>query len=102
MATKAQRISREWYQAYCSAMLETDLSKLFESVQCARHAIQSRLAELSVSRTGNNSETTELERALRFLNMLVNCSLAETGATPMLPIKNSLPAASHAMATAAQ
>ena len=71
---KAKIAHREWYQAYCAAMLETDVAKVVASVESARQAIQRRAVELNVGRSGNKLESLELDRALRFLTMLVNCS----------------------------
>ena len=77
MVTKAKSTNQEWYRAYCSAMLETDINKIFESVESARKAIQERARELSQSLSGSHHENTELDRATRFLTMLVNCSQTE-------------------------
>jgi hypothetical protein len=73
MVVKAKIANREWYQAYCDAMLEQDVDKMFVSVDAARRAIQKRAKELS-GLASSNFESKELDRALRFLNMLVNCS----------------------------
>jgi hypothetical protein len=70
---KAKIAHREWYQAYCAAMLEQDVDKVIVNVESARKAIQKRAKELG--RTGGNLESVELDRALRFLTMLVNCSM---------------------------
>lgn len=74
MVMKTKIANREWYQAYCAAMLETDVEKIIANVESARQAIQRRAVELSVGRPGNKLESLELDRALRFLSMLVNCS----------------------------
>ena len=73
MVMKAKIINREWYQAYCAAMLETDVEKIILNVESARQAIQKRAKELSGP--ANKYESLELDRALRFLTMLVNCSM---------------------------
>jgi hypothetical protein len=70
---KTKIADREWYQAYCAAMLETDVDKMIASVESARQAIQRRTRELG--RSGSNFESLELDRAMRFLTMLVNCSM---------------------------
>lgn len=75
MVVRTKITNREWYQAYCAAMLEPDANKVTASVESARMAIQKRATELSVGRIGSNHESTELDRALRFLTMLVNCSI---------------------------
>ncbi len=74
MVVKAKIANREWYQAYCAAMLETDMDKVFASVESARRAIQTRAKELGVGLANSNHESKELDRALRFLTMLVNCA----------------------------
>jgi hypothetical protein len=74
MVMKAKLAHREWYQAYCAAMLETDTEKVCASVESARWAIQKRAKELS-GLASSNLESKELDRALRFLTMLVNCSM---------------------------
>ena len=72
---EGQITNREWYQAYCAAMLESDVNKVITSVESARKAIQKRAKELNMGRAGSNHESVELDRALRFLTMLVNCSM---------------------------
>ncbi len=77
MVVKAKIASREWYQAYCAAMLESDVEKILANVESARNAIQKRAKELSQGFAGSNHESKELDRAMRFLNMLMNCSKSE-------------------------
>ena len=95
MVVKAKIANREWYQAYCAAMLETDMDKVFASVESARRAIQTRAKELGGGLANSNHESKELDRALRFLTMLVNCAAPaqSPGFTPTnLPIAaQSLP-----------
>ena len=74
MVVKTKTANREWYQAYCAAMLETDMDKLFASVESARRAIQKRAKELGGGLANSTHESKELDRALRFLTMLVNCA----------------------------
>jgi len=73
MVVKTKIAHLEWYQAYCAAMLEPDLEKMCASVESARSAIQKRAKELS-GPASSNLENKELDRALRFLTMLVKCS----------------------------
>ena len=73
MVMKAKITNHEWYQAYCAAMLESDVEKMIASVESARQAIQKRARELD---RGSNLESLELDRAQRFLTMLVNCSVS--------------------------
>ena len=79
MVTKVKATSQEWHRAYCSAMLETDINKICEAVESARKAIQERAGELSHSLASSNHESIELDRAARFLTMLVDCSQSERG-----------------------
>jgi len=72
MVMKTKITNHEWYQAYCAAMLESDVEKMIASVESARQAIQKRARELD---RGSNLESLELDRAQRFLTMLVNCSV---------------------------
>jgi len=74
MVVRTKIANREWYQAYCAAMLEPDAEKMFASVEFARKAIQQRVKELSQGLTGTNNESNELNRALRFLSLLVDSS----------------------------
>ena len=76
MVMKAKITNHEWYQAYCAAMLESDVEKMIASVESARQAIQKRVRELD---RGSNLESLELDRAQRFLTMLVNCSTPVQG-----------------------
>ena len=101
MLTKAKSTSREWYRAYCSAMLETDVTKIFESVEFARKAIQERAKELTGNFSGSNHESNELERALRFLAMLVDCSQKEQGSL-VVRAKEVVVSSPRAFATAVQ
>jgi len=73
MVVNTKIAHREWYQAYCAAMLESDGEKVCANVESARRAIQKRAKELS-GLASSNLESKELDRALRFLTMLVNCS----------------------------
>jgi len=73
MVMKTKITNHEWYQAYCAAMLESDVEKMIASVESARQAIQKRARELD---RGSNLESLELDRAQRFLTMLVNCSVS--------------------------
>ena|SRR5882724_10493088 len=79
MALKNTSIGRAWYRAYCAAMLESDASKILERVESARKTIQDRAFELKCSLSANNPETNELDRAQRFLTMLLNCSATNDG-----------------------
>ena len=74
MVVKIKSTSREWYKAYCAAMLEPDVNKVFTCVQSARRAIEERARELGSGFASNNHESKELDRALYFLTMLLNCS----------------------------
>jgi hypothetical protein len=58
-------------------MLEPDVNKVFTSVESARKAIQERTKELGLGYSSSNHETKELDRALYFLTMLLNCSCPE-------------------------
>src|SRR6185312_13931722 len=103
MVTKVKATSQEWYRTYCSAMLETDINKICESVESARMAIQERARELSQSLSSNNHESTELDRASRFLTMLVNCSQSERGGTSLvMAARDGGRPAQRAFATATQ
>ncbi len=79
MVVKLKSTSREWYRAYCAAMLEPDVNKVFTSVESARKAIQERVRELNLGYSSSNHESKELDRALNFLTMLLNCSCPEQG-----------------------
>ena len=79
MVMKAKISDREWYQAYCAAMLETDVEKIVDCVESARQAIQKRIKELNVGRPMNKLESVELDRALRFLNMVEALSKTSEG-----------------------
>ena len=102
MVTKAQPNSQEWYRAYCSAMLETDINKIFEAVESARKAIQERARELSHSLAGSNHESIELDRASRFLTMLVNCSHMEHSSSVMMASMDGVRSSQRAFASAAR
>jgi len=78
MVMKTNIANREWYQAYCAAMLEQNADKVIANVESAREAIQKRAKELRAG-ISSNSESVELDRALRFLAMLVNCSGPTSG-----------------------
>jgi hypothetical protein len=102
MVTKLKATSHEWYRAYCSAMLETDINKILESVESARKAIQERARELSQTLSGSNHESTELDRASRFLTMLVNCSQAERATNLVMASIDARRPVQRAFATAAR
>ncbi|HSS95419.1 MAG TPA: hypothetical protein VLK33_00235 [Terriglobales bacterium] len=72
---KIKIANREWYQAYCAAMLETDVEKIVANVESARLAIQKRSEELGMGRPVSKLENLELDRASRFLTMLMNSSI---------------------------
>lgn len=97
MAVKNTCLSRPWYHAYCAAMLETDASKIFTGVESARKAIQDRIYELSHS-CSSDYESKELDRATRFLNMLLTCSVQDS----MLMTRDSFTAGSRRMVNAIQ
>ena len=98
MAVKNTCLSRPWYHAYRVAMLETDTSKIFISVESARKAIQDRVYELSHSLCASDHESKELDRAMRFLNMLLNCSIQDS----MLMTRDSFGSSQRSMASAVQ
>jgi len=104
MAVKNTWLGRTWYTAYCAAMLETDAEKIFAGVEAARKAIHERVLELGLSLSGANHESKELERALRFLAMLVDCSCMESNhiAAPAVPVRENFIPTARAFASAAQ
>lgn len=102
MVIKVKATSQEWYRAYCSAMLETDINKILENVESARKAIQERARELNNTFSGSNYESTELDRASRFLTMLVSCSQTERNASLVIAPRDGVRPAQRAFATAAQ
>ena len=50
MVMKTKISNREWYQAYCAAMLESDVDKMIASVESARLAIQERWSKRELGR----------------------------------------------------
>ena len=100
MALKNTSIGRTWYRAYCAAMLETDASKILERVESARKTMQDRAFELNCNLSVNNSESTELDRAQRFLTMLLNCSA--TNDSKNLPPQDGFGDIPRTFASAAQ
>ena len=72
------RSRQPWYQAYCAAMLQTDEHKVLRDVGYARKAIEARVAELSFD-SGGSHEREELQQALHFLTMLLDCCWRENG-----------------------
>ena len=67
------RSRQPWYEAYCIAMLQTDENKVFDDVEYARKTIEARVAELSFDSSSSSYERRELQDALRYLTMLLNC-----------------------------
>jgi hypothetical protein len=100
MAVKNTCADQAWYQAYCAAMLETDPSKIRDGVESARKAIQDRGFELSCSFSANNHESRELDRALRFLNMLLDCSATDD--SNILFTRDTYHPTPHTLASAVQ
>jgi hypothetical protein len=71
------RSRQPWYQAYCAAMLQTDENKVFNDIEYARKTIQDRVAEVSFDSSGSNHEGKELQEALHYLTMLLDCCWRE-------------------------
>lgn len=95
--------NRPWYRAYCAAMLETDVNKIFAAVESARKAIQDRALELSHSLSASNHESRELDRATRFLAMLLDCSRVDNNQPSILLTRDGgFRATSRALANAVQ
>lgn len=61
---------KEWKQLYQSAMLELELDKLKEKVECAQVAIRQRMLELSKESEHRGDEWQEIEDALSGLRVL--------------------------------
>jgi hypothetical protein len=65
-----------WMDAYKTAMLELDRSKLPVRIEQARVAVEQRLRELSSTSIGNEAQVQALSDALQNLRVL---SRSETG-----------------------
>jgi hypothetical protein len=62
--------TREWEKFYRAAILETDRSKIDESIRQAEAAIKGRLQEFSLDHGGTTEENRAIEQALRGLTAL--------------------------------
>jgi hypothetical protein len=59
-----------WQEAYKTALLETDWSKMDERIQAAEAAIQSRKREFDLNHGGSTEENQAIADAVRSLNVL--------------------------------
>ena len=60
----------KWHEAYRTALLETDWSKMEERIRAAETAINARRSELSLNHGGTPDERQAIEDALNGLNVL--------------------------------
>lgn len=60
----------KWHEAYRTALLETDWSKIEERIRAAETAINARANELLLDHGGTPDEGQAIEDALRGLNVL--------------------------------
>ena len=68
----------QWEQAYVTAILETDNTKLQERIDSANAGILARVKELKMDHGGTPEERLALENAIRGLNLLKKERLGDT------------------------
>jgi hypothetical protein len=66
----------KWYEAYKSAVLETDWTKMEERIRAAESAIAERQHEFSLNHGGTQEERQAIEDALNSLRILRQDALA--------------------------
>jgi hypothetical protein len=95
MDIKSEFTKWAWYEAYCSAMLETDVAKVVAGIESARKVIQDRVMELDFA---NTPERGELSRAIYFLGLLRRCAEADQEKASVLLTRDLSTPALHASA----
>jgi hypothetical protein len=63
-------MTTEWQEAYKTALLETDWSRMDERIQAAEAAIQARQREFDLNHGGTVEENHAIADPLRSLNVL--------------------------------
>jgi hypothetical protein len=62
--------TQKWYEAYKTAVLETDWTKMEERIRAAESAIRDREREFSLNQGGTDEEMQEIVDALSSLSVL--------------------------------
>ena len=90
MITKVKATSQEWYRAIARQCSKPISIKFCEVWNRRAKLFRNACGELSQGLASSNHESKELDRALRFLTMLVNCA-ARTARSPGMLTVRQLP-----------